>query len=245
LPSKKNTNQKRKKLRGEIQSTLIAMGVEHWKHFSPVILSNWQIVVETLIPQYCKEKVLDTGCGDAPYFEVLQKYCSNQFMLDHTYNTDSDINIVGDLLHLPFIENSFETCISLQVLEHVKNPFQAIDEIARVLKVGGHLILSVPHLSRLHEIPHDYFRYTEYGLKELMKNAGLEIVFLESTGGLFLFLGHQLSLYFMTSLWSVKFVRKPVFWINKNLITKLSIQVDKWIGHRKLFPQGYVLVAKK
>jgi len=49
-----------------------------------------------------------------------------------------------------------------------------VAEIARVLRPGGCLILTAPHIWGIHEEPRDYFRFTGYGLAHLARRAGLE-----------------------------------------------------------------------
>ena len=75
-------------------------------------------------------------------------------------------------MDLPFGDRSFETVFSSQVLEHVPEPWRMVEDMARVLKPGGHLILTAPHIWGLHEVPHDYFRFTSYGLQHLARRAG-------------------------------------------------------------------------
>lgn len=77
-----------------------------------------------------------------------------------------DVDILADIQKMPQVsDKSFDSIICTQVLEHVRNPFKAIDELHRVLRPGGRLIITVPFLNNYHMAPHDYWRYTEYGLK--------------------------------------------------------------------------------
>lgn len=70
----------------------------------------------------------------------------------------------GDLLNIPFPQETFENVICLEVLEYVDDPEKAVSEITRVLTPEGKVILSVPFLVRLHE---DRMRYTESYLRDL------------------------------------------------------------------------------
>lgn len=92
-----------------------------------------------------------------------------------TYHPD----IVGDVMSLPLPDASEDAIICLAVLEHVPRPWEAMREMHRVLKSGGHLFLYVPFLSPYHALEGyygDYFRFTEDGLRLLCGDfAGVKI----------------------------------------------------------------------
>ena len=50
------------------------------------------------------------------------------------------------------------------------NPFTAIKEFSHVLKKNGKLVLILPFIYPIHDVPYDKYRFTEYGLRELLKN---------------------------------------------------------------------------
>ena len=79
---------------------------------------------------------------------------------------------MADLTALPFREGSFDACINIVTLEHVKEPGRALEEIARSLKPGGSLLLVVPHEWEVHQSPHDYWRFTRHGIRHLLEEAG-------------------------------------------------------------------------
>ena len=118
-------------------------------------------------------------------------------------------------------------------------------EIARVLAPGGHLILSVPHLSLLHEVPHDYFRFTRYGLEALLAGAGLRVLELSECGGLVSFLAHGASLALMTTLGSLPGLRAPVWALNYALLVRAADLADRWLGLERLYPCNYVVLARR
>ncbi len=68
---------------------------------------------------------------------------------------------------LPFADASFAVILCTEVLEHCFNPHQVIAEFYRVLKPGGKLILTTRFIFPIHDAPHDYFRFTKYGLQTL------------------------------------------------------------------------------
>lgn len=69
-----------------------------------------------------------------------------------------------------FQNNSVDIFFCMEVLEHVKNPFNAIKEIQRVLKPGGIIIGSTPFVFPIHDEPYDFYRYTKYGLRNLFQD---------------------------------------------------------------------------
>lgn len=72
-------------------------------------------------------------------------------------------DIIGDIHDLPFADNSKEAILCLAVLEHVENPIKAMEELYRVLKPGGKLLVYVPFLYYYHAHEgyyNDYWRFT-------------------------------------------------------------------------------------
>jgi SAM-dependent methyltransferase len=104
-----------------------------------------------------------------------------------------DILYTGD--RLPFADKSFNTVLSVQVLEHTPRPAELVLEMSRVLADDGVMILLAPFQFRLHEQPHDYFRYSPHGLRQLCEAAGLELTHVEQQGSLWSVLGHKLNSY--------------------------------------------------
>lgn len=78
------------------------------------------------------------------------------------------IDQLMDVNSIPYRDNSFDLVVCTNVLEHVPTPRRAIGEMHRCLKAGGALFLVVPFLFPVHDIPHDYFRFTEYALLDLL-----------------------------------------------------------------------------
>lgn len=124
--------------------------------------------------------VLDVGCGSRTYRRLLT---SCEWYIGLEYNPSMHPDVVGSALELPFAGGRVDHIISIEVLEHLPEPEQALKEMARVSRTGGKLILSTPMTWYLHYEPDDYFRYTRYGLSYLLNKAGYHIVEIEKTGG--------------------------------------------------------------
>jgi SAM-dependent methyltransferase len=93
------------------------------------------------------------------------------------------VDVLGDAPLPRFKDEVFDTVLCTEVLEHLSTSSKATRAMARVLKPGGHLILSVPFLHWIHEGSFDYFRYTEFGLRHLLDESGLEVVTMANRGG--------------------------------------------------------------
>jgi SAM-dependent methyltransferase len=122
------------------------------------------------VSHYAHGSFLDLGCGNTPYKKWFAPKVDKYIAVDHP--PLSQFTEVGcSAEHLPFQHASFDTVFCSQVLEHIPHPWLAAGEMARILKPGGVLILTCPQYWVLHEIPHDYFRFTPYGLRVLFPES--------------------------------------------------------------------------
>jgi SAM-dependent methyltransferase len=219
-------------------------GSLRWWYFSPAIYAQYQIVSE-LMDTYVSGQVIDIGCGLMHWRGFIEKKTPNYHSLDLRPRL-KEVTYVADIQNMLIVPTAnYDTAICLEVLEHVPNPCQALKEIYRILRPGGLLIVSVPHLSRLHDIPYDYFRFTRFGLQYILEKSGFEILEIRAKGGLFCFLGHQISTIVISITWSIWGLRQLVWLLNKWLITKMLYKIDRWLETERFFPLGYVGVARK
>jgi SAM-dependent methyltransferase len=86
------------------------------------------------------------------------------------------IDIVGSVEDIPSEDNRFALIITQEVLEHVENPFRAVQEIARVLKPGGKAYVQLPFMIGYHPCPKDYWRFTHEGIVQLAEQSGLRCI---------------------------------------------------------------------
>lgn len=121
--------------------------------------------------------VLDVGCGRKPYdkYCICTKYVGLEIETpENRLNKQADFYYDGS--KFPFCDAEFDGIVTNQVFEHVFTPETFLNEIWRVLKPGGLLVMSVPFVWDEHEQPYDYARYSSFGLKHLLVNNGFEIM---------------------------------------------------------------------
>ena len=146
---------------------------------------------------YVRGIVLDIGAGR------FDRY-SDLFSADHYVRLELEsgpgIQLVGSAEAIPCEDATVDSVVCTQVLEHISHPERAIREIARVLRPGGACLMTVPQLAELHEEPHDFFRFTKYGLRQLFTDVGMELIHEEQRGGYFVSLVHM-GVRYLTDRW--------------------------------------------
>lgn len=195
--------------------------------------------------QKTDKKTLDIGCSTSGYAQ----YFPNRVGLDIVKK--EGVDIVGDAHQLPFPDETFENILCTEVLEHLHTPQRAVDEMWRVLKVGGKLILTTRFLYPIHDAPHDYFRYTKYGLSHLLSKWGnVEIIEETDTMGTFGVLFQTVAL--KSKLRGGK-VTKHLFFAAAYIAQRLSWLVtfqsagsrEKPIPESNIMVSGYYVIAQK
>lgn len=197
------------------------------------------------VKKFIKGKTLDAGGGNLSQKKIIQKYASEYLSLD-IEKRNSEIDIICDIQKMNFIkENIFDSVVCTQVLEHVPEPEKAINEIYRILKKNGKVIISVPHLSGLHEEPNDYFRYTNHGIEYLVKKAGFKVEYIKKSGGLLSFIFHPISFVFTLIFWKVPVI-KWIFWLINLIVFVIPINfIDKLTTLQRKFPANILIVGVK
>lgn len=217
---------------------------ERRRFYSPGYYSQYDVTLR-LINSFVKGKLIDLGCGSMPYRQFIADKVTAYDGLEF-YPSTPEVTYVGDIQNMSMIESdSYDSAICLEVLEHVTDPFRAMGEIYRILKNSGILVLSLPHLNRLHMEPHDYYRFTHYGMRHLLESAGFKVIALEKRGGLFSFLGHQVSTFFLGMVWSVPILKNIAWFLNSWLVTRLWYNIDRFFDPTGIYAMGYTAVACK
>jgi SAM-dependent methyltransferase len=209
------------------------------RYFSAGILSLWQ-TNSSLTREHCTGLVLDAGCGRQSWKKLILEHCTEYHSID--IRPQGEVTYIGSVEDMPMISSgTYDTIVCHQVLEHVRRPWLAAREFHRILRPGGKAIVSVPHLSRYHELPFDFFRYTAHGLASMFEDAGFLTHTLKPYGGLICFMHHQLSFLFPGLLAGIPGIGDVAVALNaaaSSLITSFDFT-------GKLFPLGIVAVFQK
>ena len=202
------------------------------------------------IQTYARGDLIDLGCGNVPLFIAYKDRVSSitcvdwpatRHKIDHL---DHELDLTESL---PFPDNSYNTIILSDVLEHIPEPGKLWSEMYRILAPKGVAIINVPFLYWVHEAPHDYYRYTEYALERFANDAKFNVISLEPIGGLPEVLADFIAKKPRVIPLIGHLLRKP---------TSILIQKITWVFIHSLgksmsrktsnrFPLGYFMIVEK
>jgi SAM-dependent methyltransferase len=211
--------------------------------------------VAQVLPKGCM--LLDAGAGECVYSRFFPEchYVGVDCAVGEPGWNYRNLDCVATLQQLPFANESFHAVLSTQTLEHLELPMESLREMHRVLKPDGTLFLTAPMAHAEHQKPHDYFRYTSFGLKCLCRRVGFSDVLVAPFGGMFVRWAYELPLIltlFPTSGPADHRHLAPIAALPLKALTLLVVrtiqvillQIDR-LDRVKEFPLGWSLVARK
>jgi SAM-dependent methyltransferase len=187
-------------------------------------------------------RVLDAGAGEGRYKKWFdgRRYIGVDLGIGDAAWNYSGLDVIADLQALPFPAATFDGALNVVTLEHVREPACVLRELSRALKPSGRLLLVVPHEWEEHQQPHDYYRYTRYGIEYLLRNAGFDPISIQPVGGYFRLLSRRL-------LNGLQFFPGPlllvaaIFLVPPALVAPLFDRFDD----RQSFTLGFICTARK
>lgn len=205
-------------------------------------------VLKELLPKYCRGKVVDVGAGRAKYKNYIKKYAESYITVDDMSSdyqfgpNDISPDVVSNILSMPFEDNSFDTVVCTEVLEHVEDPFALMKEISRILKTGGHAIIASGWISAYHKEPKDYWRFSPDTYRLLCDKFNLELIELHKQGGIFTTILYLIRRNIDLNTKFLKKVRLALGKVNK-VFELIAEQLDKLFVTEDTV--GHVIVARK
>ncbi|MFO3797434.1 MAG: methyltransferase domain-containing protein, partial [Anaerolineales bacterium] len=213
--------------------------------------ANWKFLQQQVHRQPDEAIILDVGAGHGDFAALFAG--RNYLSLDIV--PYPEIDLVCDLTEcIPFRENTFDMIVLMNVLEHVYRFHELLAACSYLLKPGGVLVIAVPFLLKVHQIPFDFYRYTHYALEEMARQHGFEIVLLEGYYDPLFLLGEGIR---NLRFWVLPGLLPPLRWLargllllNEGLLTLLRLPIGKGTTQaphaaKSPAPVGYHLVWRK
>lgn len=193
--------------------------------------------------KYSKGKLLDIGCGNKPYKSIFEKKIDSYIGID---KEGEYADIKEDFLKIVFKESSFETILLTQVLEHVNNPVVFLKKVNKVLKKDGVLIMTVPFVGSLHEVPNDYYRFTKYAILDILQKTRFKTILIKEEGNWLLSISNLICFYLEATLnrFLLRYPKKVLQLIVQFSFFFLSLLPSRFTKP-DLCPINYLVIAKK
>ncbi|HEY1497194.1 MAG TPA: class I SAM-dependent methyltransferase [Candidatus Solibacter sp.] len=212
---------------------------------------NFEVEIEDAVAAFAaalpdRARVLDAGAGEGQYRDrfARHRYCGVDLAVGDAAWDYSRLDALADLTALPFRSAAFDAALHIVTIEHLREPAAALAEIARTLAPGGLFLVAAPHEWEVHQAPHDYFRYTRYGLQHLLEKSGFEVREMRAAGGYFRLLARRLlnGLQFFTGgiRWLL-FLPAALLLVPPALVLPLLDRLDR----DRNFTLGYICTARR
>jgi ubiquinone/menaquinone biosynthesis C-methylase UbiE len=215
------------------------------------ILNNHEYLIERfLVEQELKmkpnQKILDAGAGQCQYKHIFDKrhqYISQDLCVGDKDWDFSHIDIKSNIECIPLESGTFDYILLTQVLEHVPEPQKVMDELSRLLKPTGKIIMSVPQCVGEHQQPYHFFNFTRFGIGYLANKSNLKINTLETMGGYFTHTSQMLQIAGYKLL-GQSLLTKIVFYPFRLVVCLFGLLLDQY-DTNKTITTGYLVVLTK
>jgi SAM-dependent methyltransferase len=154
-------------------------------------------------------------------------------------------HIQADIEQLPLGAGRFDTVVCLEVLEYVPGYQKALQEMSRVLKPGGTLIMATPFLHRA-DAMQDYWRFTQHSLRRLVEHTGLQVKSVRAQGGAPAVVANVLQyMVFAQPARALRWVFSLMLFPVSKILLRLDALLSRRVSQLATFSTGYLIVAEK
>jgi SAM-dependent methyltransferase len=190
-----------------------------------------------------KNSLLDLGSGRGQF---LQLYKDFDIYVGVDFSPYESASVILDLSEeLPFHSNSFDVVVASNVLEHLSDSTKIISESFRVIKPGGKFLGTIPFLMPVHQAPHDYVRYTPFGIKLLLESSGfthVKVYALNSVDESYRYLFQK---FWQASIKSNPSIKNRIFFKILNLVNRFFLRLINNSFVDQDFNLGFGFIAIK
>jgi SAM-dependent methyltransferase len=197
--------------------------------------------------------LLDIGCGVKPFEKIFDPYVDEYLGLEYSPESGyrgNRADFCGDAAYLPLGDESVDTILCTEVMEHVPHPEKTIEEFARVLRSGGIVITTAPFVYPIHDA-YDFFRYSPDGLAAMMKRHGLTVEKVEPLSGTAVTLAAMLNLYwydigFIWTKWlyPIGLILRPVLWLMCFIVNVMGGIFENLVPSKQM-SFNHITIARK
>ncbi len=183
--------------------------------------------------------VADLGCGRAPYKSDILEVAESYIGVDwpNSLHDQSHVDVFSNLNeHIDLPDKSVDSVMVMHVLEHLSEPVVFLEEVSRILKPGGFVLITVPFNWHIHEEPHDFYRYTPYCLDHLLRKVDFEEIEVTPEGGLLTTLTLKTNYAMRKGLpGALRHVGSPLWYLNQHFA--------RWFDKRHASPRECTAVT--
>ena len=189
---------------------------------------------------------MDVGSGSFKRYVNLFSNVTEYKTID--VNPDFKPDIIGKAEKIPVEDSTFDSIVCTQVLGDLVNPRDAVKEFYRIIRSGGIVLLTEGFMNEITDEPRNYWRFTNFILKEIFESEGFEIAALEQIGGFFTVQAQMWTRYIINTfnLYNHKYFSK-LFSLCFKVMGKIAFFLDKMDTRRpnRKFALGWIIIAKK
>jgi len=203
--------------------------------------------------------ILDAGAGEKQFRSFCQhlRYFSQDFgqydgkgdgsALQMGNWDQSDLDYLCDIVDIPVKDGQFDSVMCTEVLEHVPDPVRAIEELARIIKPNGYLLLTAPFNSLTHFSPYHFSSgFNRYFYEHHLKRLGFKIIDCTANGNFFEFIAQEIRrVQFIANNYSTPLSRWLIKPITGLMLILLSYLSNHDRGSNELLCFGYQVFAIK
>ncbi len=193
--------------------------------------------------RYASGRLVDVGCGAKPWGHLFAPFVDEHVGVDHVQSKSNPgaVDVLATAYDIPLADGSADTVLMTSVMEHLERPDQALRECRRLLRPGGHLIMTAPFFWHVHDAPRDFFRYAPDGLRYLLESSELEVLELQPLAGAWTTLSIQVS-------YALRRYRKPGVAVLVDAVTRgIQWLAPRWdqVDFQPKFSWSHLAVARR